>query len=76
VTGLGAGGVKLSRKRGNCDRFGFWRGKAVKRKANFRQVCHQTKKSCQKKEELQTGLVSNEEKLSKERGTSDRFGVK
>jgi hypothetical protein len=31
-------------------------------------------KSCQKKEQLLTGLASTGEKLSKERATSDRFG--
>jgi hypothetical protein len=34
------------------------------------------KESCQKEGQLQTGLVSDEEKLSKESQTSDRFGVK
>jgi hypothetical protein len=76
VTGLGFGGVKLSKERPTSDRFGVKRGKAVRRKRNFRQVWRQMKESCQKKEELQTGLASNEGKLSEVSSTLDRFGIK
>jgi hypothetical protein len=60
---------KLSKERATSDRFGVKGGKAVKRKSNFRQVWRETRKSCHKKGQLQTGLVRNEEKLSKERAT-------
>jgi hypothetical protein len=60
---------KLSKERATSDRFGAKRGKAVKRKGNLRQVWCETKKSCQKKGQLKTGLELKEEKLSKERAT-------
>jgi hypothetical protein len=50
--------------------------KAVKRRPNLRQVWREKRKSCQKKAQLKTGLACEEEKLSKERSTYDRFGVK
>jgi hypothetical protein len=42
---------------------------------NLHRIMGLTKKekSCQKKEQLQTGLKMKAEKLSKERATSDRF---
>jgi hypothetical protein len=36
----------------------------------------ENKKSCQKKPQLQTGLIGKQEKLSKEAPTSDRFDWK
>jgi hypothetical protein len=76
TTGLGSNEEKLSKGSQTYDRFGIRRRKAVRRKPNFRQVWDQMKKSCQKKAQLTTGLGSNEEKLSKESSTCDRFGIK
>jgi hypothetical protein len=64
---------KLSKEGATSDRFEGKMRKAVKRRSNFRQVWSKSTKSCQKKEQLQTGLKGKCEKLSKEGATSDRF---
>jgi hypothetical protein len=75
-TGLGSNEEKLSQDGLTSDRFGHKRRKAVTRRANLRQVRLQKEKSCHKMRELKTGLGLDEEKLSKERATLDRFGIK
>ena len=57
----------------SSDRFERKTRKAVKRRAKFRQVKKENKKSCQKNSQVQTGLRGKREKLSEEELTSDRF---
>ncbi|WNF21965.1 hypothetical protein [Mesobacillus jeotgali] len=64
---------KLSEEEPTSDRFEGETRKAVRRRANFRQVREKNEKSCQKKSQLQTALRGKREKLSKEGPTSDRF---
>ena len=63
----------LSEERATSDRFEGKSRKAVKKRSNFGQVQREKKKTCQKKEQLQTGFKEKEEKLSEEGVTSDRF---
>ena len=72
-TGLGGEGEKLSEEGATSDRFGLRRRKAVRRKHNFRQVWVEKEKRCQKKAQLQTGLVGRPEKLSEPSFHSDSF---
>jgi hypothetical protein len=65
---------KASEVRATSDRFGGNRCKAVRSKSNIRQVWGKPVQSCQKKEQLQTGLGETGAKLSEERATSDKFG--
>jgi hypothetical protein len=76
MTGLGRIAEKLSEVSLNSDRFDWKTGKAVKSSYNFRQVWAENRKSCQKKLQLQTGLIGKQGKLSKEAPTSDRFEEK
>jgi len=59
----------MSEAGATSDRFAGKRRKALKRTSNFRQVCREKPKSCQKKEQLKTGLQLKTEKLSRERAT-------
>ncbi|MEW8986345.1 MAG: hypothetical protein AB2401_04945 [Bacillus sp. (in: firmicutes)] len=63
----------LSEEEPSLDRFGGNAQKVVRSRGDFRQVCRQTKKSCQNLIQLQTGLKVKQKKLSKEEPTSDRF---
>jgi hypothetical protein len=67
-------GGKLSEVRATSDRFRGNRRKAVQSKRKFGQVWRKPEKSCTKSEQVWTGLEETEEKLSEERGSSDRFG--
>jgi hypothetical protein len=67
---------KLSKEEPTSDRFERKTRKAVRRRANFRQVCGRNEKSCQKKSQLQTSLREKQEKLSEEKPTSDSFDRK
>ncbi|WNF23608.1 hypothetical protein [Mesobacillus jeotgali] len=55
-TGLEEKAEKLSEDRPTSDRFGGIDRKAVRRSINFRQVWRERQKSCQKINQLQTGL--------------------
>ena len=65
---------KLSEPGATSDRFGGNHRKAVRTRSNFGQVWRKSQKSCQKLEQLRTGLKEIIEKLSEPRETSDRFG--
>ncbi|WNF23063.1 hypothetical protein [Mesobacillus jeotgali] len=75
-TGLKEKHEKLSEDEPTLDRFGGKAGKVVRSRSNFRQVWRESRKSCQKMSQLQTGLVEKEEKLSEVEATLDRFGEK
>jgi hypothetical protein len=66
---------KLSELEPPSDRFGLGRGKAVRTRASFGQVWWWKRKSCPNQSQLRTGLVVEEEKLSEQGPTLDRFGV-
>jgi hypothetical protein len=66
---------KLSEEEATSDRFERKTRKAVRRRANFRQVREENKKSCQKKSQLKTGLREKQEKLSRKQRNRDRFGA-
>jgi hypothetical protein len=66
---LGGKQEKLSKEAPTSDRFDCKTGKAVRRSFNFRQVWVRNRKSCQKKLQLQTGLIVKQGKLSEEAST-------
>ncbi|WP_041968242.1 hypothetical protein [Mesobacillus selenatarsenatis] len=75
VTDLRGRKGKLSKERSTSDRFGFIRRKAVQREVNFGQVRLHPEKSCPKKDQLRTGLRSNDEKVSELLTKSKGFAI-
>jgi hypothetical protein len=64
---------KLSEDELTSDKFEGKAQNGVRSRDNFRQVWRKSRKSCQKKSQLQTSLVKKQEKVAEDELTSDRF---